>query len=49
MIFIYRIIINIILLLSPIIVIFRLIKKRKILIDSKKNFVFFQNQEIMEI
>ena len=41
MIFIYRIIINIILLLSPIIVIFRLIKKKEDINRFKEKFCFF--------
>ena len=35
-----RILINIILILSPFIIIFRLLKKKKTKKDSKKNFVF---------
>ena len=47
MLFLYRILINIIFLLSPIIIIYRLLKKKKILKDLKKNFVFFQKIEAM--
>ena len=45
MIFIYRIIINIILLLSPIIVIFRLIKKKEDINRFKEKFCFFSKSK----
>ena len=42
MLLLYRILINFIFILSPIIIVFRLIKKKKIQFVSKKNLVFFQ-------
>ena len=48
MIFVYRLLINIILILSPLIIIFRLIKKKKVIKDLKKNFVYFQSKDLME-
>jgi len=47
MFFVYRIIINFIILISPLIILIRLIKKKKIKLDLKKNFVFFQKKEEM--
>jgi len=41
MLFIYRIVINLIIVASPIIIFFRLLKKKEDPIDLKKNFVFF--------
>ena len=46
MIFLYRIIINIILLLSPIIVIFRLIKKKEDIKRFKEKFCFFSEKNL---
>ena len=43
---IYRFLINLIFLLSPLILVFRLLKKKRILRDLKKNFVFFQKKEV---
>ena len=48
MFFIYRIIINLILLISPIIIFIRLLKKKKIQIDSKKNSAYSQKKENQE-
>ena len=42
---IYNILINLILLISPIIILARLIKKKKINLGLKKNFVFFQKKD----
>ena len=41
LIYLYRFLINVVFILSPIIIISRLTKKKKILKDLKKNFVFF--------
>ena len=46
MIFIYRIIINIILILSPLIIIYRLFKKKENLIRFKEKFCFFSKKKI---
>ena len=46
MLFFYKIIINLIFFFSPLIILFRLIKKKKIQLDLKKNFVFFQKKEL---
>ena len=48
MIIIYRFLINFILIFSPIILFFRILKKKKIYIDLKKNFVFLQKKEVKE-
>ena len=45
MILIYRVLINLIFIISPLVIIFRLIKKKKILKDLRKNYVFFQKQK----
>ena len=45
MIFIYRILINIIFILSPLIIIFRLIKKKEHLIRFKEKFCFFSKKK----
>ena len=47
MLIIYRFLINIILLFSPIILIIRLIKKKKIFSGFERNFVFFQKKEVL--
>ena len=44
MLFVYRILINLILLISPLIIVFRLLKKKKIIKDLKKNSVRFQKK-----
>ena len=41
---VYRILINVLLLVSPLIIVFRLIKKKRILIVSKKIFIFFKKK-----
>ena len=46
MLFIYRILINLIFLISPIIIIIRLLKKRRIFIASRKNSVFLQKIDV---
>ena len=46
MIILYRIIINLILILSPIIIIFRLIKKKEDLVRFKEKFCFFSEKNI---
>ena len=46
MIIIYRFLINFILIISPIILFFRILKKKKIYTDLKKNFVFLQKKEV---
>ena len=38
---VYRILINLIFVLSPLIILVRLIKKKKNYLDLKRNFVFF--------
>ena len=48
MLIIYRLLINLAILFSPIIIFIRLIKKREILRDLKKSFVFFQKKEKVE-
>ena len=48
MLVVYRILINLIFILSPIIIFFRLLKKED-LKDLKKNSVFFLNNEVGEI
>ena len=47
MFFVYRIIINIIILVSPLIILIRLIKNKEDKSRLKKNFVFFQKKEEM--
>ena len=47
MLVIYRILINFIFLISPLILIFRLIKKKKISLDLRKNIAFSQKQKKM--
>ena len=46
MLFLYRILINIIFLISPLIIIYRLIKKKRISKGLKKNYVFFTKKNI---
>jgi hypothetical protein len=41
MLFFYRFAINLIFLISPLILLIRLVKKKRIYVDLKKNFVFF--------
>ena len=48
MILFYRFFINLILILSPIIILIRLLKKKKILKDLKKNLVFLQKIDLKE-
>ena len=43
--FIYRIFINLIFIFSPIIVLIRILKKKKIKKGLKKNFVFFSKKK----
>ena len=45
MIFIYRLLINLILILSPLIILFRLIKKKESLIRFKEKFCFFSQKK----
>ena len=45
---VYRILINLIFVLSPLIILVRLIKKKEDLKDLKRNFVFFQKKKKME-
>ena len=47
MLIIYRFLINIILLFSPIILIIRLIKKKEDIFRFERNFVFFQIKEVL--
>ena len=47
MLIIYRFLINLIFLLSPLILILRLLKKKRMLEDLKKNFVYFQKKGIV--
>ena len=47
MLIIYRILINFIFLISPLILIFRLIKKKNISLDLRKNIAFSQKQKKM--
>ena len=46
MLIIYKFIINIIFFFSPIIILVRLLKKKKIQLDLKKSFVSFQKKEL---
>ena len=48
MIFFYRIIINFIIILSPLIILIRLLKKRNIQLDLRKNSAFFPKKEDKE-
>ena len=48
MLFFYRVLINLITLLSPIIITYRLIKKRKTFLDLKRNLGFLQKKEVRE-
>ena len=49
MFFLYQILITILLILSPLIIFFRILKKKKIEKDIKKNFAFHQKDVSMEI
>ena len=49
MFFLYQILISILLIFSPIIIGFRILKKKKTEKDLKKNSVFHQKKELLEI
>ena len=48
MLILYRFLINLIIILSPLIILYRLFKKKNTSQDLKKNFVIFQKKELEE-